>query len=73
MQIESHIPAPVKRNWKANLDKMKVNQSARISNKYYNSVKAAISQHFHSGPFESRKLFTTAKEPTENFRVWRVR
>lgn len=70
MQIVNHIPAPVKRNWKASLDAMKVNQSAQISLQYYNSVKAAISQHFHS---ISAKAFTTAKEPGGYFRVWRVK
>lgn len=70
MQVVNHIPAPVKRNWKADLDKMKVNQSTQISLKYYNSVKAAISQHFHG---VSAKVFTTAKEPGDCFRVWRVK
>ena len=70
MQVENHIPPPPARNWKANLDKMQVGQSARISIQFYNSVKAAISQHFHSG---LQKMFTTAKEPDGFFRVWRVK
>lgn len=70
MQVETHIPPPANRTWKANLGKMQVNQSTRISIQYYNSVKAAISQHFHSG---LQKTFTTAKEPGGYFRVWRVK
>lgn len=77
MQIENHVPPPFKPNWKADLDKMEINQSARINIKYYNSVKAAISQHFHGNPpadqTVTRKGFTTAKEPGGSFRVWRVR
>lgn len=59
MQVFNHIPPPPNRNWKANLDKMLINQSALISTRYYNSVKAAISQHFHKG---LQKAFTTQKE-----------
>ncbi|RKR84882.1 hypothetical protein BDD43_5135 [Mucilaginibacter gracilis] len=70
MQVENHIPPPPPRNWKASLNKMQVNQSTRISIQYYNSVKAAISMHFHSN---LQKAFTTAKEPGGYFRVWRLR
>ena len=70
MQIQNGIPAPVKVQWKANLDKMKVEQSARIDMRYYNSVKAAISMPFHR---RSHKAFTTAKESSAHFRVWRIR
>jgi hypothetical protein len=70
MQVENHIPPPPVRNWKANLNKMLVNQSARISQRYYNSVKAAISMHFHAN---TQKTFTTEKQPDGFFRVWRVR
>jgi hypothetical protein len=70
MQVENHIPPPPNRNWKANLNQLQVNQSTQISLKHYNSVKSAISQHFHSG---LQKTFTTAKQPGGCFRVWRVR
>jgi hypothetical protein len=70
MQVDNHISPPKPRNWKADLDKMQVNQSARIHNRYYNSVKAAISNHYHN---TRQKTFTTAKQGDGYFRVWRVR
>lgn len=70
MDFENNIPPPTVRNWKNTLDAMQINQSMRISIQFYNSVKSAISQHFHIG---IQKAFTTAKEPDGFFRVWRVK
>lgn len=70
MQTLNHIPLPLKRNWKAKLDKMQVNESIIINNEYNNSVKAAISTHFNRG---MQKTFTTARQTDKYFRVWRVK
>lgn len=70
MQVLNEIPPPIKRNWKAKLDKMQVNESLIINNDYNNSVKAAISKHFNS---RMQKTFTTARQTEKYFRVWRVR
>ena len=69
LQIQNDIPAPVKRNWKAELDVMNIGQSAEIELKFLNTVKAAISQHFHSN---TDKQFTTSKTSKTHFRVWRL-
>jgi hypothetical protein len=70
MQMENNIPAPIRNQWKANLDKMKVNQSSSISMEHYNTVRSSISMHFHG---RNSKIFTTYKETETHFRVWRLK
>ncbi|GGG97661.1 hypothetical protein [Pedobacter zeae] len=75
IQIEKGIPAPIKHNWKAELGVMEAGESALIDNEFANSVKAAISQHFHKEA--NGKEFQTGKaiddlgnEIKGKFRVW---
>ena len=70
MQIETGIPAPTRNRWKANLDNMQINQSAKIPMRFYNSVKVAVSMHFHK---RTGKVFTTEKQSDKFFRIWRIK
>lgn len=70
MQVENNISPPIRDKWKANLDKMKINQSSSISMDHYDIVRSAISTHFHG---RNSKIFTTYKETDTHFRLWRLK